>query len=201
MAQKTECRLSTGRGSWDEGREKWEGEIPAEPKTVAIGDWRLATAASEVVKPKIFRQCRNSALQKNRSPLATHHSLLAVHYSPLTIRHSLLAIRCRFPCCPLLLLPRFSLPCFLLRRHDVSKGLKAHNRFINHFRHFNGTVQFALLLPSLWRCSLSAKNDPMRLQFSGRFEGHGQIARFRHRFGDIQAPKNETMRLQSSWAT
>jgi len=22
---------------------KWEGEIPAEPKTAAIGDWRLAT--------------------------------------------------------------------------------------------------------------------------------------------------------------
>jgi hypothetical protein len=86
MTQKTERRLSTGRGSWDEGREKWEGEIPAEPKMAAIGEWRLATAASEVVKPKIFRQRRNSALQKNHSPLA-------VHYSPLTIRHSLLATR------------------------------------------------------------------------------------------------------------
>jgi hypothetical protein len=55
MAQKTERRLSTGRGSRDEGREKWEGEIPAEPKTAAIGEWRLTTAASEVVKPKISR--------------------------------------------------------------------------------------------------------------------------------------------------
>jgi len=133
MAQKTERRLSTGRGSRDEGREKWEGEIPAEPKMAAIGDWRLATAASEVVKPKISRQRRNTALQKN-------HSLLAVRYSPLTIRHSLLAIRCRFPCCPLLLLPRFPLSCFLFRRYDGSKGLKAFNRVINHFRHFNGTV-------------------------------------------------------------
>jgi hypothetical protein len=69
----------------------WEGEAPAEPKTTANGDWRLATAASEVVKPKIFRQRRNSALQKNPSPLTTHHSPLAVRYSPLTIRHSLLA--------------------------------------------------------------------------------------------------------------
>jgi hypothetical protein len=41
MAQKTERRLSTGRGSWDEGREKWEGEAPAEPKTAAIDEWRL----------------------------------------------------------------------------------------------------------------------------------------------------------------
>ncbi|MFA0748434.1 MAG: hypothetical protein EORIYHIE_002303, partial [Candidatus Fervidibacter sp.] len=40
--KETERRLSTGRGSWDEGREKWEGEIPAEPKTAANGDWRLA---------------------------------------------------------------------------------------------------------------------------------------------------------------
>jgi hypothetical protein len=69
----------------------WEDEIPAEPKTAAIGDWRLATTASEVVKPKNFSACRNSALQKNHSPLTTHHSPLAVHYSPFTIRHSLLA--------------------------------------------------------------------------------------------------------------
>jgi hypothetical protein len=41
MAQKTERRLSTGRGSWDEGREKWEGKAPAEPKTAAIDEWRL----------------------------------------------------------------------------------------------------------------------------------------------------------------
>jgi hypothetical protein len=124
MAQKTERRLSTGRGSWDEGREKWEGEIPAEPKMAAIGDWRLATAASEVVKPKIFRQCRNSALQKNRSPLATHHSPLAVRYSPFAIRYSLpfpIALP-RFSASPLLpfslhLLPTFTpspLPPFLL---------------------------------------------------------------------------------------
>jgi hypothetical protein len=42
-----------GRGTRD--GMSWEGEAPAEPKTTAIGDWRLATTASEVVKPKIFR--------------------------------------------------------------------------------------------------------------------------------------------------
>jgi len=142
MAQKTERRLKTGRGTRDEGRDELGGRGSCRAETVAIGDWRLATAASEVVKcRKFFRQCRNSALQKNPSPLATHHSPLAVRYSPLTIRHSLLAIRCRFPCCPLLLLPRFSLPCFLLRHHDGCKRLKARNRVINRFRHFKGTVK------------------------------------------------------------
>jgi hypothetical protein len=65
----------------------WEGEAPAEPKTVAIGDWRLATAASEVVKPKIF-----SAVQKlcpPEKPFATRRSLLATHYSPFATRYSL----------------------------------------------------------------------------------------------------------------
>jgi len=105
----------------------WEGEAPAEPKTAAIGDWRLATAASEVVKPKIFRQRRNSALQKNHSPLATHHSPLAVHYSPLTIRHSLLAIRCRFtlsrfPAAHFYSFPASPFPCFLLRRYDAARA-------------------------------------------------------------------------------
>jgi len=40
-----ERRLLTGRGSWDEGREKWEGEAPAEPKQqqMAIGDWRMVS--------------------------------------------------------------------------------------------------------------------------------------------------------------
>jgi len=43
--EKIEHQLGTGRGAWDEGREKWEGEAPAEPKRrqMAIGDWRLAT--------------------------------------------------------------------------------------------------------------------------------------------------------------
>ncbi|MFA0784172.1 MAG: hypothetical protein YYHSYBAR_002563, partial [Candidatus Fervidibacter sacchari] len=30
--EETERRLLTGRGSWDEGREEWEGEDPAEPQ-------------------------------------------------------------------------------------------------------------------------------------------------------------------------
>jgi hypothetical protein len=34
MMGKHERRLLTGRGAWDEGREKWEGEIPAEPKLI-----------------------------------------------------------------------------------------------------------------------------------------------------------------------
>jgi hypothetical protein len=81
-----------GRGTRD--GKKWEGEIPAEPKTAAIGDWRLATAASEVVKPKIF-----SAVQEHcppekpfatrYSPFATRRSLLATRYSPFAIRYSL----------------------------------------------------------------------------------------------------------------
>jgi hypothetical protein len=96
MAQKTERRLSTGRGSWDEGREKWEGEIPAEPKTTAIGEWRLATAASEVVKPKISRFAgtlpSRKTIRHSLLPFATRRSLLATHYSPFATRHSLLAI-------------------------------------------------------------------------------------------------------------
>jgi hypothetical protein len=40
--EETERRLLTGRGSWDEGREEWEGEAPAEPKTAVKGDWRMA---------------------------------------------------------------------------------------------------------------------------------------------------------------
>jgi hypothetical protein len=88
----TDLKRVVGRGTRD--GLSWEGEAPAEPKMGAIGDWRLATTASEVVKcRKFFRQCRSTALQKNRSPLATHHSPLAVHYSPLAIRHSLLATR------------------------------------------------------------------------------------------------------------
>jgi hypothetical protein len=56
---------------------RWEGEIPAEPKTAAIGDWRLATTASEVVKPKIF-----SVAQELCPPEKTiRHSLLATRYS------------------------------------------------------------------------------------------------------------------------
>ena len=37
-----ERRLLMGRGSWDEGREKWEGEAPAEPIKAANSDWRIA---------------------------------------------------------------------------------------------------------------------------------------------------------------
>jgi len=48
MTSSTSADLETGRGSWDEGQEKWEGEVPAEPKRqrlatgerqMAIGDW------------------------------------------------------------------------------------------------------------------------------------------------------------------
>jgi hypothetical protein len=88
MAQKTERRLSTGRGSRDEGREKCEGEAPAEPKTAAIGEWRLATTASEVVKPKISRFAGTLPSRKT-----LRHSLLTIRYSPFTTRHSLFAIR------------------------------------------------------------------------------------------------------------
>jgi hypothetical protein len=108
-----------GRGTRDgkNGRAKF---LPSRKRQrLATGDWRLQR--QKLLSAENFSACRNSALQKNHSPLTTHHSPLAVRYSPLTIRHSLLAIRCRFPCCPLLLLPRFSLPCLLLRRHDVSK--------------------------------------------------------------------------------
>jgi hypothetical protein len=38
-----------GRGAWDEGRDEWEGEIPAEPKTAAIGDWRIAISETAAI--------------------------------------------------------------------------------------------------------------------------------------------------------
>jgi len=81
MAQKTERRLSTGRGSRDEGREKWEGEIPAEPKTAAIGDWRLVTAASEVVKCRKFL----GSAETLPSRKTVRHSLFAIRYSPFAV--------------------------------------------------------------------------------------------------------------------
>ena len=55
MTKKPGADLERGEGRGTRDRMSWEGEIPAEPKTTAIGDWRLATTASEVVKPKIFR--------------------------------------------------------------------------------------------------------------------------------------------------
>jgi hypothetical protein len=34
MTEKMSADFLTGRGAWDEGREKWKGEIPAEPKLI-----------------------------------------------------------------------------------------------------------------------------------------------------------------------
>jgi hypothetical protein len=80
-----------GRGTRD--GMSWEGEAPAEPKTAAIGDWRLATTASEVVKCRKFfgsagalpsrKTIRHSLLTIRHSPFATRHSLFATHYSLL----------------------------------------------------------------------------------------------------------------------
>jgi len=118
---------------------------------LATGDWRLWR--QKLLSAENFSVVQELCLQKNHSPLATHHSPLAIRYSPLAIRCRFLSpfpvsplhrfTLSRFPCCPLLLLPRFSLPCFLLRRYDGSKRLKAHFRSVNHFRHLNG----ALYLP------------------------------------------------------
>jgi hypothetical protein len=38
MAGKHERRFRTGRGAWDAGREKWEGEAPAEPKRQRVAN-------------------------------------------------------------------------------------------------------------------------------------------------------------------
>jgi hypothetical protein len=99
MTEKPGADLERGEGRGTRDGMSWEGEAPAEPKMGAIGDWRLATTASEVVKPKISRLCRNSALQKNHSPLTTHHSLLAVRYS-LFAAVSLAAHFYSFPASP-----------------------------------------------------------------------------------------------------
>jgi hypothetical protein len=42
------------------------------------------------LEPKIFRQCRNTALQKNLSLFATHHLLSTAHH-PLPFYQSLIA--------------------------------------------------------------------------------------------------------------
>jgi hypothetical protein len=41
--------------------------------------------------PRIFRQCRSTALQKNHLPIAIRHSL-PFNHSPFAIRHWLLAV-------------------------------------------------------------------------------------------------------------
>jgi len=71
----------------------WEDEIPAEPKTTAIGDWRLATAASEVVKRRKF--LGSAGTLPSRKTL--RHSLLTIRHSPFATRHSLFAIRYSLP--------------------------------------------------------------------------------------------------------
>ena len=81
-----------GRGTRD--GMSWEGEAPAEPKTAANGDWRLATTASEVVKCRKFLGLQElcppeKPFATHYSPFATRHSLLATHYSLLTTRYSL----------------------------------------------------------------------------------------------------------------
>jgi hypothetical protein len=48
------------------------------------------------LEPKIFRQCRNTALQKNHSPFATHHLLSTAHH-PLPFYQSLIASRHSLP--------------------------------------------------------------------------------------------------------
>ena len=65
----------------------WEGEAPAEPKMAAIGDWRLATAASEVVKCRKFLGCAGTLPSRK----TIRHSLLTIRHSPFATRHSLLA--------------------------------------------------------------------------------------------------------------
>jgi hypothetical protein len=67
----------------------WEGEAPAEPKTVAIGDWRLATTASEVVKCRKFLGSAGTLPSRK----TIRHSLLTIRHSPFATRHSLFAIR------------------------------------------------------------------------------------------------------------
>jgi len=80
----------------------WEGEAPAEPKTVAIGDWRLATTASEVVKCRKFLGSAETLPSRKTirySPFATRHSLFAIRYS-LFAAVSLAAHFYSFPASP-----------------------------------------------------------------------------------------------------
>jgi hypothetical protein len=63
-------RLKTGHGTRDEGREKWEGEAPAEPKRrrFANSDWRM-------VKRQIFWRAVLPHCRKNSLNDCTPHSL------------------------------------------------------------------------------------------------------------------------------
>jgi hypothetical protein len=93
MAQKTERRLSTGRGSRDEGREKWEGEVLPSRKweRLATGDWRLQR--QKLLSRKFLGLQELCPPEKpfatHYSPFATRRSLLAIRYSPFAIRYLL----------------------------------------------------------------------------------------------------------------
>jgi hypothetical protein len=71
----------------------WEGDAPAEPKMAAIGDWRLATAASEVVKCRKLLGCAGTLPSRK----TIRHSPLTIRHSPFATRHSLFAIRHLLP--------------------------------------------------------------------------------------------------------
>jgi hypothetical protein len=92
--------------------------------------------------------------------------------------------------------------------------LKARNRVINHFRHFNGTISCpAFAIATAMPLSASWKNETLRLQFSARLEGrynassifgrlggHGQIAPLRHRGGDPLSAKERSHASSIFWA-
>jgi hypothetical protein len=123
MTQKLSADFQRDEGRGTRDGKKWEGEIPAELKMGAIGEWRLATTASEVVKCRKFlgsaetlpsrKTVRHSLLTIRHSPFATRHSLFAIRHSPFATRYSLLAIRRRFPSpFPVSPLHRFTLSPF-----------------------------------------------------------------------------------------
>jgi hypothetical protein len=76
-------RLKTGRGTRDEGREKWEGEAPAEPKRrrMANSDWRM-------VKRQIFWRAVLLHCRKIRLTIALRTFCSPLHACTLTRLHA-----------------------------------------------------------------------------------------------------------------
>jgi hypothetical protein len=70
-------RLKTGRGTRDEGREKWEGEAPAEPKRqrFANSDWRMVKR--QIFWRAVLPHCRKKFFGLLKIALRTSHSNLA----------------------------------------------------------------------------------------------------------------------------
>jgi hypothetical protein len=77
-------RLKTGRGTRDEGREKWEGEAPAEPKRrrIANSEWRMVNGEWRVASSFSGGQCFRTA-EKNFWALKNCTSHLALKFGSL----------------------------------------------------------------------------------------------------------------------